>query len=386
MTKTPTVAQDKSQVVAELPAACANEDLAVEFVERQRWGGSPVCPHCGTVGEAKQIIGRNGQRGPRYLWRCQACKKQFTVRIGTIFGDSKIPLRHWLYAFWAACASKKGVSALQIKRQTGLTYKSALFLMHRIRYAMTPDASPEPKLTGTVEADETYVGGSPRQRSQADRREGWADMAQSGAVRLPRRTGEKVPVVAALERGGEVRASVMPTVTASNIKEMLLANVDRSAVLMTDESPLYVGVGKPFADHQTVKHSAHEYARGPVHSNSVESFFSRLKRQMYGTHHAVSPRHLHRYVAEVAFKHNTRKMNDGERVVAALGGIEGKRLREPEVGGSLTNHPESRAVTGLCAKYTLPIIMQRWLLARKSPLPRHGRFLPIRFCGGGGGR
>lgn len=210
MANTSKIAKDKTPTVADLPRACADEDAAVEFIEQQRWGGKPICPHCGVIDEARQIIGRDGKRAPRYLWRCQACKKQFTVRVGTIFGDSKIPLRHWCYAFWAACASKKGVSALQIKRQTGLSYKSTLFLMHRIRYAMTPGPEPEPKLTGTVEADETYVGGSPRQRSRAERNAGWANMRATGAKRLPRRTGDKVPVLAAVQRGGEARASVLP--------------------------------------------------------------------------------------------------------------------------------------------------------------------------------
>lgn len=326
MTHTPKIAKDKSPTVTDLPIACASEDAAVAFIEQQRWGGAPICPHCGVVDEAKQIMAKDGTRGTRYLWRCTACKKQFTVRVGTIFGDSKIPLRHWCYAFWAACASKKGVSALQIKRQTGLSYKSALFLMHRIRLAMTPDESAA-KLSGVVEADETYVGGSPRQRSRAERKAGWVEMTATGQKRLPRRTGDKTPVVAVVQRNGEVRAEVMATVTARNIKEMLLANVEREAVLMTDESLLYVGVGKPFAEHHTVNHSSHEYARGIVHSNSAESFFSRLKRQMYGTHHAVSPKHLHRYVAEVAFKHNTRHMEDGARTVAAIKGGTGKRLR-----------------------------------------------------------
>jgi transposase-like protein len=323
MTNTSKVAKDKSPLVAELPLACASEDAAVAFIERQRWDGKTICPHCGVVDEAKQIIGRDGQRGPRYLWRCTACKRQFTVRVGSIFGDSKIPLRHWCYAFWAACASKKGVSALQIKRQTGLSYKSALFLMHRIRFAMTPDGGPQAKLTGTVEADESYVGGKPRHPNP---------MIQRGERLSPRRgpaadfKDRKIPVVAIVQRDGEVRASVMPVVSAKNIKAMLLANVDLGARLMTDESPLYVTVGRPFADHQAVKHSAKEYVRGDAHSNSVESFFARLKRQMYGTHHAVSPKHLHRYVAEVAFKHNTRKMEDGERTVAAIKGGAHKQL------------------------------------------------------------
>jgi hypothetical protein len=278
------------------------------------------------VGEARQIVGKDGTRGPRYLWRCLPCRKQFTVRIGTIFGDSKIPLRHWAYAFWAACASKKGVSAMQIRRQTGLTYKSALFLMHRIRYAMTPGAAPEDKLTGIVEADETYVGGKPRMRSWETRK---AIRRASGDhnSKLPRRRNPKVPVFAMVQRGGDVRAMVMPTVTAANVREVLLANVSTDAHLMTDESALYVKVGKPYAAHGTTKHALWQYARGEVHSNSAESFFSRLKRQMYGTHHSVSPMHLHRYVAEVAFKHNTRKMEDGERTLAAIAGGVGKKLR-----------------------------------------------------------
>jgi transposase-like protein len=323
MTKTPKNAQDKSPIVAELPVACASEDAAVAFIERQRWGSTPGCPRCGDL-DVKMVLGKDGQRGPRYLWRCHGCKQQFTVRIGTIFGDSKIPLRHWCYAFWAACASKKGVAALQIKRQTGLSYKSALFLMHRIRYAMTPDAAPESKLTGTVEVDETYVGGTPPRRSRGERRA----LRDAGAKgRLPRRYKEKIPVLAVLARGGDVRAMVVPTVTAANVRQIILASVERSATLMTDESPLYTKVGRPFDDHQTVCHGAFEYVRGDAHINTAESFFSRLKRQMYGTHHAVSPKHLHRYVAEVAFKHNTRKMEDGERTVAAIQGGEGKRLR-----------------------------------------------------------
>src|ERR1051325_4886984 len=130
------VATDKSPIVAELPRACSDESAAVEFFERQRWGDYPACPRCGAT-DVYQMLNDNGARNARFLWRCQGCKRQFTVRIGTVLEESKIPLRHWAYAFWAACASKKGVSALQIKRMTGLSYKSALFLMHRIRYDMT---------------------------------------------------------------------------------------------------------------------------------------------------------------------------------------------------------------------------------------------------------
>lgn len=308
------------EIITALPAACSDERLAVEFIERQRWGDSPACPRCGDCA-VRQMQAKDGTRNKRYLWKCAGCKQQFTARVGTIMEDSPIPLRHWCYAFWAACAGKKGVSALQIQRQTGLSYKSALFMMHRIRYAMTPLDEPA-KLMGIVEADETYVGGRVRPRSLAERK---AD--RTGLGRLPTRNNDKVPVMALVQRGGDVRATVVPTVTAVNVREVLLSYVDPSARLMTDEAGVYQKVGKPFASHDTVEHGRGEYVRGEAHINSAESFFSRLKRQLYGTHHAVSKRHLHRYVAEVAFKHNTRAMEDGERVVAAIQGGDGKRLR-----------------------------------------------------------
>src|SRR3989440_1376102 len=152
------VAAAKSEIVAALPAACSDELTAVEFIERQRWGDEPACPRCGDT-DVYQMRGRDGQRNKRFLWLCRGCGDQFTVRIGTVFEDSRIPLRHWCYAFWAACASKKGVSAMQIKRMTGLSYKSALFLMHRIRFAMAENYGEQALLDGTVEVDETYVGG-----------------------------------------------------------------------------------------------------------------------------------------------------------------------------------------------------------------------------------
>lgn len=316
------VGGDKSDVIAALPAACSDERTAVEFLEAQRWGEVPGCPRCGDTAVV-QVKAKDGQRHPRFLWRCHGCKQQFTVRIGTILEDSRIPLRHWCYAFWAACSSKKGVSALQIQRQTGLSYKSALFLMHRIRLAMTPDDATPPKLTGTVEADETYVGGRPRPKSPTVRNA----LRAEGFHRMPQPPSTKTPVMAMIERGGQVRAMVVAAVTSKNVRDVLHTYVAPSARLMTDEGKHYRRVGREFADHQTVKHSAYEYVRGDAHVNGAENFFSRHKRQLYGTHHAVSKKHLHRYVAEVAFKHNTREMEDGQRVVAAIQGAEGKRLR-----------------------------------------------------------
>lgn len=318
-------ASDKSEIVAEIPAACSDELKAVEFFERQRWGDSVGCPRCGDT-EVYQIPGKDGQRHKRFLWNCRGCKQQFTVRIGTILEDSRIPLRHWAYAFWAACSSKKGVSALQIKRMTGLSYKSALFLMHRIRYAMTPTPTDPPRLTGTVEIDETYVGGKPRKGSP--------DTESRPDGRLKVRRGpradfadRKTPVVAMLQRGGKVRAMVMPTVSVANLKQAIEENVDRSALVMTDERPGYRKIVPAHTGrHETVNHSKGEYVRGSVTTNGVEGFFARLKRQIYGAHHSVSRAHLHRYVAEAAFKHNTREMEDGERTVAAIQGGIGKRM------------------------------------------------------------
>src|SRR5688572_29800675 len=148
----PKVANAKSALVARIPLACADESAAVAFMEEQRWNGEPACPRCGDT-DVTQMKAKDGTRNARFLWRCQGCKQQYTVRVGTIMEDSPIPIRHWCLAFYRACASKKGVSALQIQRETGLSYKSALFMMHRIRWAMGPANAMEPKLKGTVEFD-----------------------------------------------------------------------------------------------------------------------------------------------------------------------------------------------------------------------------------------
>ena len=304
--------KEKDQVVKNIPKACADEDAAVTFLEYQRWGDNPVCPHCGSH-KVYQMKGRDGNRNARYLWRCNECNKQYTVRIGTVFEESRIPLRHWCYAFWAACASKKGVSALQISRMTGVSYKSALFMMHRIRFAMTDDHSTPAPMTGIIEVDETYVGGKPRNK---------------GAQNIKKRGHgtDKTPVVAMVQRGGSVRAMVMPKVNGKNLKKVLAENIDKSARIMTDEAAYYKGLKRQHRSHETVVHSRGEYARGDVTTNSVEGFFSILKRGMVGTFHAVSKKHLHRYVGEFEYKYNTRKMTDGERIVLVIQKAQGKRL------------------------------------------------------------
>lgn len=305
------VGENKPEVIRELPPACSDEAKAVEFMERRRWGDCPTCPRCGSD-NVRQMRDAHGNRNARFLWRCKGeCKKQFTVRIGTVFEDSPIPLRHWCFAFWAACSSTKGVSAKQIQRQTGLSYKSALFMMHRIRWAMAGDPNPAEKLKGTVEVDETYIGGKPRYRSKYN----------------PRGISGKQPVVGLVSRGGEIRVRAVANVTAPTLKQVVRDCVDRSARIMTDEHGSYRGLGYQFdGGHRVIKHSAREYVCGDISTNTIESFFAILKRGLNGTYHAVSRRHLHRYISEFECRYNTRKLDDGERLERAIRQAEGRRL------------------------------------------------------------
>jgi len=291
----------KSEVIGEIPLACANELAAVEFFERQRWGKNPGCVHCGSIGVYKMMDAKTGERNKRFLWRCRDCGKQYTVRIGTVYEESRIELRYWCYAFWRASTSKKGVSALEIKRQCQISYKSALFLMNRIRFAMAPDAD-SPKLTGTVECDETYVGGKPRYRGNNKRGRGTS----------------KTPVFATVERGGQIRRRVVAGVTGETLKEAIREEVDIQARLITDDFGAYKGIGSEYAGgHDSVCHGTREYLRGDVHTNTAESSFALVKRGIMGIYHNVSREYLHRYIWQLDFVWNNRGLNDGERTVAA---------------------------------------------------------------------
>jgi len=300
-----------SPIVDQIPLACSSELAAVEFLESQRWGDTPCCVKCGSVNVYKMADAKTGERNKRFLWRCRDCKEQYTVRIGTVYEESRLELRHWCYAFWRACTSKKGVSALEIKRHCQISYKSALFLMNRIRFAMSPDTASEPLLTGTIEVDETYVGGRPRYPSK---KKGWS-------------RATKTAVFAAVERDGPIRRRVVADVTAQTLKAAIREYVDPQARIISDENLAYRGIGREFAGgHHTVVHSAKEYVRGDVTTNTVESSFALIKRGIIGVYHNVSREHLHRYIDQYDFLWNTRKMNDGERTVLAIQSAEGKRL------------------------------------------------------------
>ena len=292
----------------------ATDDAARAYWEAIRWPNGPVCPHCKNA-EAKSIwkIEANKDKKIREgLHQCGKCDRQFTSTVGTIFEDSHIPLRKWLVAFYLNSSSKKGISSLQLQRILGLgSYRTALFMQHRIRHALRETGGAlTSKLSGTVEVDETYIGGK---RKNVGR----------GSYK------GKVPVVSLLERDGRVRSRVMETVTGKNLKAIVYKNVKAGSEVHTDEHRGYCAVKADYS-HHTVKHAMGEYARREkdrlVTTNGVEGFFSLLKRGVIGTFHHVSEQHLPLYLAEFDHRHNFRYVTDGERTVQALKKATGKRL------------------------------------------------------------
>jgi transposase-like protein len=294
---------------------------AADYLESLRWPDGPVCSHCGESERKPYPL----KSKTRKLWKCAACRKQFTVMVGTIFEGSHIPLNKWLLAFYLLCSSKKGMSAHQLHRMLGVTYKSAWFMAHRIRYAMQQPAFTE-LLAGTVEVDETYVGGKVRRSNK--RQSPPLDPTKPDKRKQTGRGSNKTPVVALVERGGTVRAERMANVTGRELKRAIRRHVDPSATLMTDSFASYRGLNKEYAGHFTVNH-LDEYVNGEIHTNTAENFFSILKRGIDGVYHHVSEVHLGRYLDEFTFRYNNRVANgidDAERTRRALLGAEGKRL------------------------------------------------------------
>lgn len=284
-----------------------DDTKAREYLEAVRWPDGPVCPHCGSIGDHYRLKGESHRKG---LLKCQDCRKQFSVTVGTVFERSKIPLSKWLAAAYLLASSKKGISAHQLHRTLGITYKSAWFLAHRIREAMVqPDPVGMGSGGGTVEVDETYIG----------RRKG---------MKPVRGGSHKQKVVSLVERGGKVKSRRIDGNMFKGAKSALKM-VSKDANLMTDQARMYSNLGKKFASHNTVNHSIGEYGRGPVHTNTIEGFFSVFKRGMKGVYQHCSEEHLPRYLAEFDFRYNHRAslgIEDGQRMVDTLKGIEGKRL------------------------------------------------------------
>jgi len=300
---------------ATLAPLFADEDAARRFFESKRWPNGPVCPHCGS-NKVYTVTGKAESRKPARagLYKCASpkCYKQFTVRVGTVFEDSHLPLKIWLQAIYKMASNKKGISSMQLHRQLGISLKSAWFLSHRIREAMTETGTFE-LLKGTVQTDETYVGGKPRKGS--------------GNNNYGRGT-KKAPVMVLVEKDGRARTKCVDRVTSKELKGTIKAYCDPTSKIVTDDFPSYRGLDKEFAGgHSVVHHSSGNYVnKEGEHTNTAESFFAILKRGHYGIFHSLSKQHLFRYCNEFAFRWNHRKVSDGERMIAAIVGAEGKRL------------------------------------------------------------
>lgn len=288
-----------------------NEGKARAHIEKSRWPNGIVdCPHCGSA-RVTRMKGKT-QAG---MFLCNECRDKFTCRTGSLMERSHVPLHKWLLATHLMAASKKGMSAKQMERMLGVTYKTAWFLCHRIREAFTPTGNVTP-MGGAgeiVEVDETYVGGKARNR----------------AFRKP---AEKKAVVALVERNGRARSFHVANVNAKTMRPLIVTNVDRRSHLMSDMAYVYTRVGLEFTSHGAVDHGREEYVRAGCHSNTAENFFSIFKRGVIGTYHHMSEAHLSRYCAEFDFRYNTRSISDGERAALALTGMEGKRLTYRRIG------------------------------------------------------
>lgn len=301
----------KTLTLTELLSRYSDPDKAREFLEKLRWPNGVKCPHCGLSESIHKLTGRADSKKPvrKGVYFCGKCRKQFTVTVGTIMEASHIPLAKWIAAFFLLAASKKSMSSLQLQRMLGVTYKSAWFMTHRIRHAM--DAGPhQPKLSGKVEVDETYVGG--RVHGQG----------------VGRGVKNKSIVLALISRDGNAQATIVKDVKGPTLQTEIKKRVTPDSRILTDEYGSYNGIGAYFkGGHGVVRHAIKEYVRGDASTNSAESFFALFKRGIVGQFHHVSPQHIHRYVNEFAFRWNNRKVTDAERMNAAINMIEGKRLK-----------------------------------------------------------
>ncbi len=288
-----------------------NEAAAFEYVEAKLWPHGATCPHCGVIGEASRSTGKTTRTG---LWNCRACRKPFTVRIGTIFESSHLPLHIWLQAIYLICSSKKGVSTRQIQRTFGGSMKTAWFLMHRIREAMADGAlEPFGGGGGDVEADETYIGHDANYSAKGGKNQN--------------------AVLSFVDREtGRLRSMVLDNVTTNAVTAAVVANIDPDTRLLTDSANVYRRIGAQMTGHEAVNHSVGEYVREAdvtVHTNTVEGTFSIFKRGMRGIYQHCSRKHLHRYLAEFDFRFSNRiavGVDDKARADNALAGIVGKRL------------------------------------------------------------
>jgi len=319
----------RSLSIASLANRVQSEADAYLFLEGLRWADGVVCPHCAAVSTdekphyfLKPQDGtslrktRTGSLSQRRVWKCRECRKQFSVLTGTIFHGTKIPVRTWLFVIFEMCASKNGVAAREIERKYDLTPKSAWFMVHRIREAMKREPLAG-LLSGTVVADETWIGGNPGNRHRDHSKPMWAHQAD-----------RKTAVLTLVNKEtGEARSQVVRDVTSATITKVMADQVDMpNSTLHTDEARQYLALGREFRRHQSVNHKQGEYVRRGASTNAAEGFFSQLKRSIDGTHHALSSVHLPRYLAEFDYRYSTRDLDDGQRMAQVIGRVAGRRL------------------------------------------------------------
>ena len=293
-----------------------SEPQAFGYLEKTLWPDGAVCPHCGVVGNATKLQGKATRIG---VWKCNDCRKQFTVKVGTVFEHGRIPLHKMLQAVYLLCCSKKGCSSHQLHRVLGITYKTAWFLSHRIREAMrVGKLAPMGGPGGIVESDETYIG------------------RLKGVPQPKNGPAHKNMVMTLVERGGGARSFHIDSASLAEVVPIVRNNVRRESRLMTDAAIHYKGIGKDFVEHGRVHHEREEYVRGDIHTNTVEGYYSIFKRGMKGIYQHCSEKHLHRYLSEFDFRYSNRialGVNDEARANRALKGVVGKRLtyRQPDV-------------------------------------------------------
>jgi transposase-like protein len=288
-----------------------DEAEAYKFVEAHVWPKGPVCPRCEQGDRIGKLEGKSTRVG---VYKCYRCRKPFSVKVGTIMEDSHIPMHLWLQAIHLMCSSKKGISSNQLHRTLGVTLKSAWFLSHRIREAMrSGDLAPFGGEGSIVESDETFIGRDREKKAKGQRKgRGYA---------------HKFKVLALVDRTtGRARSFKVDAVDGKTIIPIVRKNIAKETVVMTDDAGHYKHLGAGFAGHEIVRHSKGRYGYGPIHTNTVEGFFSIFKRGMKGIYQHCSEKHLHRYLAEFDFRYNERKVTDGERAEMALRGVKGKRL------------------------------------------------------------
>ncbi|HSK71357.1 MAG TPA: IS1595 family transposase [Pyrinomonadaceae bacterium] len=315
--------KQKFKNLAELTSYFPDDQSCREYLEKQRWNGKPVCPHCQNDTVYKFADGKH--------YKCKSCRRKFTVLIGTIFEDTKIPLRKWFIAIYIFISHKKGISSCQLAKDLGVTQKTAWHLLHRIRYAFGI-AEPE-QLEDTVEVDETYIGGKAKNMHKSVKEKKIKGRGSSG----------KAAVLGLVERNGRVFARPVDKVDSNTLQSIVRSKVEKGANIMTDEFLSYTGLGLDY-NHKTVTHSEGEYVRyetgGHIHTGTIDGFWSLLKRGIYGIYHQVSKKHLHRYCTEFDFRYNSRKSGETPRFDNVLSECNGRLMYKTLITKDLNEQKE----------------------------------------------